>query len=132
MDEENTRIYCFQVEQLANLPQNLGLGDLVILLPQGKIGFLVQVQTKIRRKSNTTKYECSEIPVLNEAEGTMNQHVIWRHYPLKQININHKLKLQCTLDNLYLLIPDFHLVTVVIIYLEVFYFSEYENIGKQL
>lgn len=68
---------------------------------------MVQVQTKIKRKNTTTKNECSEIPVLNEAEGTMNRHIIWGHYPLKQININHKLKLRCTLDNLYLLIPEF-------------------------
>lgn len=72
---ENMWIYCFQVEQMANFPQNLWLGVLAILLPQAKIGFMLQVQTKIRRKDNVTKNKCSEIPVLNEAECTMNQHV---------------------------------------------------------
>lgn len=76
MDGENMRIYFFQLEQMANFPQNLRLGALANLLPQAKIGFMVQVQTKIRRKNNATKNKCSEISVLNEAEGTMNQHVI--------------------------------------------------------
>lgn len=98
------RIYCFQVEQMANFPQNLRLGALAILLPQARIGFMVQVQTKIRRKNSSTKNEYSGIPVLNEAEGTMNQHVT---YPLKQINISCKLKLQHTVDNLCLLISEF-------------------------
>lgn len=95
---ENMRNYCSQVEQLANFPQNLRLGALAILLPQAKIGFMVQVQTKIKRKNNTKNNKCSEIPVFNEAEGTMNQHVIWGYYLLKK-NISHKLNLRCTLDN---------------------------------
>lgn len=107
MDGENTMIYCFQVQQLANFPQNLRLGALANLLPQANIGFMVQVQIKIRKKNNTTKNKCSELPMLNEAESTMNQHAIWGHYPLKQRSTSCKLKLQCTPDNLHLLIPEF-------------------------
>lgn len=60
----------------------LRLGALIILLPEAKIGFMVQ--TKIRtRKRDMMKTKWSEMSVLNEAEGTMNQHVIWGHYTLQ-------------------------------------------------